>query len=320
MKKAWLVVLLGCAPLVWGCSQQNFQMQDQQQSFSQVQAYNNKVDLLLVMDTSSSMVKYRQRFANQIPQLISKLNASQMDYRIGVTTTDLAIQGSGGKLVGSPKVLTQSTPNLVSTLQDRINFINPGSPDEMGLESVRRLLDKEGSALVRPDGFFVIIFLTDENDYSYDQSGYIPTANYIKYLDSYKPFFPSGLRGWVAHLIGVHNFDEMNNCGTVEVGVRYMDLVQPTGGKAEPICSGKMEVMVENIRVQIVQLLSDYYLNRKPRKETIRVMVRGELVREDPTNGWQYDATLNRVRFNGSSIPGVYDSISVQFTPLDAGS
>ncbi|MEI7973789.1 MAG: hypothetical protein WCH11_05425 [Bdellovibrio sp.] len=315
-----LVLKLALALLILGCSQQNFQMQNQTQSFSQIQAYNNKVDVLLVMDTSSSMLRFRDQLAEQIPSFISQLNLTQIDYRIGVTTMDLQPGGSGGKLLGSPKVLTQNTPDLVQLLQDRIRFVLPGSIDEMGLESMRRVLDVEGKSFLRSDSLLVNIFLTDEDDYSSDTKSFIPVSRYVEDLDRRKPRFQSGVRSWVAHLIGIDSFQEMLNCGASEVGSRYIDLVKNSNGHLAPVCSGRMSQMVENIRVQMLQLLSDYYLPRRPALGSIRVFVRGLEVTRSQSNGWDYDAQTNKIRFFGSWIPGVYDSISVQFTPVDAGS
>lgn len=313
-----LQVVLGVFNL--GCSQQKFQMQNQTQSFSQVQAYNNKVDILLVMDTSSSMMRFRDQLAEQIPTFISQLNSTQMDYRIGVTTMDLQPGGSGGKLLGSPKVLTQNTPGLILLLQERIRFALPGSIDEMGLESVRRVLDVEGDSFLRSDSLLVNIFLTDEDDYSSDTRSFIPVSRYIEDLDRRKPRFQSGVRSWVAHLIGIDSFQEMLNCRAAEVGSRYVELVNASNGQLAPVCSGRMSQMVENIRVQMLQLLSDYYLPKRPVLASLRVSVRGQDVPRSQSNGWDYDSGANKIRFFGSWIPGVYDSISVQFTPVDAGS
>lgn len=303
-----------------GCSNQKFEVQEQSQSFQQIQAYNNKVDLLMVMDVSSSMTQYKQKFAAQIPAFLEKLDKSEMDYRIGVTTTDLQPGGTGGVLLGTPKVLEKGNPNLLDMLQKRINFRVPGSSDELGLESMRRTLQTEGSLLLRKDALLVIIFMTNEDDYSFDKNGYIDPSRYIDFLEQLKPAFSTGVRSWVAHLIGVTSPSEMRQCQAVEMSVRYFSLVQRSQGQMVPVCSGSMLVALENIRVQILQFLTDYYLSRKPRPETIRVLVNGKVLVRNPENGWDYDETLNRIRFFGSGIPAIYDAVSVDFTPLDAGS
>ncbi len=315
-----------------GCSKQNFQIQDQQQSFSQVQAYNNKVDIVILVDTSESTSDYRQKFANQVPEFLGTLDKSGMDYHIATVTTDLNVLRDGGKFLGVPKYLTPQTPNVVAELQARMVYLlkstTPRANSEQGLESFRRALTpatlaKDAPDFIRKDALMVLIFVSDEDDVSYDEasSKLISTKAYIDFFEKLKPKFPTGARAWIAHFVGITS---LNDCGGIranpflEVGTRYIDLVLETGGSADTICTATLADAVSKIRVQIVQLLSDYYLTKKPVVDSLRVYLNGAVVPKNDQNGWSYKSDKNMIRFNGGAIPGVFDAIKVDFTPIDA--
>ena len=57
---------------------------------------NRDVDILFVIDNSGSMAEEQARLARNFPAFIAELDGMQADYRIGVTTTDVAHPGCGG--------------------------------------------------------------------------------------------------------------------------------------------------------------------------------------------------------------------------------
>lgn len=312
-----LVLTLGA------CSKQNFDLPQEQQAFGQTVTYNNKVDILLMMDNSSSMLQYQNKFAQQVPMMLNKLDQLKMDYHIAVTTSDMRAAGTGGKLFGMPKFVTPLTPNLATTLQAKVTVGQNGSDLERGLESVRTLLEPASLAsgakdFFRQDALLVIIFLTNEDDYS---AGTV--QSYVDFFDALKPPFKDNRNNqpsWIANFIGVVSID--SNCNTTadfkEAGLRYMGLVEASGGLNESICRTSLDQAVSNIRARIIEVLTDFYLDRKPVIETITVMLNGVAVPNESTNGWSYEADGNFIRFNGTSVPGAEDQIVVDFKPAEA--
>lgn len=313
------ILILTCGSLL-ACSNQNFDLPQEQVAFGQVVTYNNKVDILLMMDNSSSMQQYQDRFALQVPGMLEKLDQLKLDYHIGVTTSDMRSGGTGGLLVGSPNFVSRSTPNMISILQNRVRVGQSGSDLERGLQSIRELLSPnslQGSAqgFFRDDALLVLIFLTNEDDYS---SGSV--SSYVEFFNLLKPPMKGNQPSWIANFIGVVSIDA--DCRTTadfkEAGLRYMALADASGGRKESICRSSLDQAIGNIRARIVEVMTDFYLNRKPVIETIKVYVNNREVPRDAVNGWSYDPEKNMIRFNGSSVPTSDAQIVVDFKPAEA--
>jgi hypothetical protein len=75
---------------------------------------------------------------------------------------------------------------------------------------------------------------------------------------------------------------------------------------------------VTHIKARIIQVLTDYKLTRKPDLATVRVYANNQLVPHDATNGWDYIADGNLIRFYGSWIPASDVVIRVDFKPATA--
>jgi hypothetical protein len=315
-----LFLLMIAGPLLQACSKYEFELPPAQQQFGQSVTYNNKVDFLLMIDNSSSMLQYQNKFADQVPAMISRITQLGLDFHIGVTTTDMRSTGTGGRLLGSPKFLTPVTPNLVAQLQDLVRAGQTGSDLERGLESTftllqPRYLSGEGAGFLRADSLLVIIYLTNEDDYS------LGSVNaHEEYLNTLRPIYKGTQRGWIANFIGVESID--GDCQTTpdfkEAGLRYMDLTRRSGGISSSICRASLAEAISNIRARVEQILTDFYLSRRPIETSLRVSLNGRAVTKDSINGWTYEKDLNMIRFHGTAIPGAQDQISVDFDPIEA--
>lgn len=302
------------------CSNQTFDLPPAQQQFRQSLTYNNKVDMILMMDNSSSMQQYQDRFAQQVPDMVARLNEYGLDYHIAVVTSDMRTGGNGGMFVGSPKFLTNTTPGLVQLLQTRVVPGQNGSDLERGIESVYTVLQPsylkgEGQGFLRDDSLLVMVYLSNENDYSTNSLSF-----YQSYFDKIRPIYKLNQRSWISNFIGVITID--GDCQTTpdfkEAGLRYMSLADVSGGRKESICKSDFAAAISNIHVRIATYLSDYPLSRKPVVSSIVVRVNGQIVPNDPVNGWTYDADGNFIQFNGTALPGASDQISVDFQPVEA--
>lgn len=157
-----------------------------------------KVDILIVNDNSASMSFEQKRLAPRFQNLIQNLDAKKTDYRIAMTTTDVASGGMGGKLLpfGSYSYLTPTVANRLALFNDTIqrpetrvceNFIsgwyaahgnNTGSEyqrqyalkcpsgDERGIYSANLVVKNNPGSFIRSDAHLAIIFLSDEDERS----------------------------------------------------------------------------------------------------------------------------------------------------------
>lgn len=322
--QGFIAFALTAGVLSAGCSKQQYSLPDESVDFGQSVTYNNKVDVVIMVDNSSSMSQYQNKFANEVPAMLNSLNALGMDYRIVVVTSDMRSGGSGGRFVGSPRVLKKGDSNLSSTLASRVLQGQSGSDLERGLESIRSVLSPtylngEGAGFLREDALLAMIAISNEDDYS---SGSVDS--YADFFETLKPKFKGTTQAWLVNFIGVPNLT--SSCTTAptpggefrEPGSRWIELADASGGRVEAICDSTLANAVDNVRKRIVEVLTDFHLGRKPKVETIVVKVNGVVVPQSSTNGWEYIEQGYIVRFHGSAVPGADDRISVDFSPAEA--
>ena len=299
------------------CSSQNFGVPDSSQQFAASVQYNNKVDIIMMMDNSSSMLQYQTKFANEVPSMLANLNQQGLDYHIAVVTTDMRPSGNGGQLIGTPNFLTNSTPNLTALLQSRVTIGEAGSDLERGLQSIETVLQPSyltgnGAGFLRDDALLAMVALSNEDDSSADSVATLET-----FFDSLKRPFPNGSKSWIMNFVGVLSID--GQCATTadykEAGLRWMELTEYSGGIESSICDTTLALAVANIRSRIVEVLSEYPLKSKPILSSIAVHENGALVPMDATNGWTYDAATNSIRFHGTYLPAATSNLHVDYSP-----
>lgn len=316
MKQLYFILLfifsIGCANKI------QFSIGEKRAFFGETAIFNNKADILWIIDNSSSMQQHQVRLREQIPQLVAQLNQSNVDYHIAVITTDMRSSGTGGRFIGTPTVITRTTNNIEELLSDRIVAGEAGSNLERGLQSMVSVLSSnylsyEGRGFFRDGAMLSINVLSDEDDFS----GYA-TQDVVQFLNQLKPSGPGTGQGWLFNFIGVTQSSSL--CTTYNdyagVGTKYMDLVSVSGGINSSICTVNLAQAVSNIQVKLIQILRDYYLAQEPNIETIVVKIDGMVIPQDEQNGWSYIPENMIIRFNGNALPGPYSSVVVDFTPL----
>lgn len=326
MKKDFSKIFMaGAFIFLIGCSDQvNFALPPATDNFAQSITYNNKVDILWIVDNSSSMLKHQQKLSERVPDFVAKLNEIKMDYHMAVVTSSMGgVSPDGGRFIGTPKFVTSTTPNLVSDLTSRLIRGEAGSDNERGLESMTTslspsYLSNEGRGFLRDDALLVVIALTDEDDKSTVSN---PGTYYTNFLDGLKKPWVDGSRSWIFNLIGVLSMS--GSCKTTgndyaQVSLVFMDLVKNSGGVQESVCSGDLVSATSNIRARIFQILTDFKLSKVPDLTTVKVLINGQTVPRSNVNGWDYIESLNLIRFYGSFVPAADASIKVDFKPKDA--
>ncbi|HEY8270717.1 MAG TPA: hypothetical protein VIG33_07490 [Pseudobdellovibrionaceae bacterium] len=298
-----------------------FDLDQTGQNFGQKILYNNKVDIVFIVDNSTSMAQHQNRLNAQVPTLVSILKSLKMDYHIVSISTSMGLGGNGGTFLGSPMILDSQTANLESLLQQKIALGDTGSNNERGLFSLETALSpaylsSEGAGFLREDALLAVIELSDEDDKSGKTASY-----YANLLDKLKPATTNGRKSWIFNFIGV--LENSSVCRTFndysEVGTTLMQLADLSGGNKESLCSNNLAAAVTNIKARIVQILTDFYLKSRPVKETLKIAVNGKLVSESATNGWTYieDGTKYIIQFHGEAIPPADADIRVDYTPTN---
>lgn len=305
--------------LATACTSQNFTQPAESAAYSQKVTYNNQVDVLWVIDTSSQMSDKQQALVSQVGLFIDAFNQTGLDYQMAVTTMDMSSGGEKGAFVhqaNTPYIMTKDTPRFQEMLSGRL-FLGAyqWQPLTRGLETMKNalsnptLVNGSNAGFLRQNALLVAIFVSDGDDHS-------ATFDYTGFLDKLRPPLAYGDRSWVAQFMGVMPNDPA--CKTAkwnyaEPGLKFIQLAAYSGGAAESICDGDMRRALTNVKSRVLEMITAYPLPVSVVPSSIKVAVNGQTVPNDPANGWTYDATSNTVRFHGSAIPKADANISVVF-------
>jgi hypothetical protein len=165
-------------------------------SFIQPQpTVNRSVDLLLVVDTSSSLDQERARIATTLPAFVSQLPAGT-DYRVAVMLAHGGASYYSGRLYsshGNPAVLNSATQSpasiqaaLEATLRAPLGDVDEANGEAM-MYSLLSSQEPARLAQIKSQGFFrenaslSVLFISDENDVCYPPQlhGYSHFPDYV---------------------------------------------------------------------------------------------------------------------------------------------
>lgn len=135
------------------------------------------LDVLFVIDDSCSMGDDQTRLSDNFDAFFGPFTARQVDFHIGVVTTDMDATDRKGQLVkvpgSSPEAtfLSNATPDLSAAFTSLVNVGSNGSSIEQGLGAASAalhdpLLTGANAGFVRSDADLALVFFGDEDDQS----------------------------------------------------------------------------------------------------------------------------------------------------------
>jgi hypothetical protein len=321
------------------------------ESFQQNSAmHNTKIDVLWVIDNSDSMASSQTNLANNFPAFIERFLDKNYDFQMAVTTSDAflsraeyaALYNGGSPLYEGASqemksrfrdgkganhhgyfILDALTPDLNNNFITSVLQGTNGGGDERSFQSFVTALDNPLNAgFIRSSSFLSIILVTDEDDFSHDDTD--ATVNYndarlhsinsnVAELERLTGTSGAGKRFSVNSLsINDSACKTALNNGAQKIAVRVGQLVDATEGVKASLC-GDFSEELATISDSIVELSTQFYLTSEPQPSTIKVYVNGALV---PAEGWVYNAEPNSISFVGAYVPEQSASIGVSFDPV----
>ncbi len=154
------------------------------------QEIRKTVDILLVVDNSGSMIDEQIKLAANFDNFIEQFLEAEVDYQIGVVTTDMDDQAQAGRLVGETKLITadMDVDTARETFQENVKVCATGSGFERGFAAAEAALSAEflavggpNEGLMRDDAALSIVFVSDEDD---DSSR--PVGHYLEVFKGLK--------------------------------------------------------------------------------------------------------------------------------------
>jgi hypothetical protein len=290
------------------------------------QVSGRKVDVLFVVDNSGSMSEEQQTLASSFNAFISAANTWNIDYQLGVITTD---SSEGGKLKSSSastRILTPSTPNVEAAFAANVRVGTNGSSNEQGLRVAESALSDPtitanipgtscpgscpapyscdtangscggfNATFLRQDATLEIVFLSDEEDSSPADVGF-----YVDFFKNIKGYRNDGLLH--AHAI----IGDSSTCNPSNS--RYKDVANQTNGVVGSLC-GNFSSTLSAIGNNAFGLRVEFFLSRYPEPATIKVYVDGV----ERTTGWSFDPNSNSVVFLAGSVPAEGQDIRAEY-------
>jgi hypothetical protein len=298
----------------------------------------NKVDILFVIDNSGSMKDNQALLSSSFASFIANFSMRELDFQIGVITTDTTSGCPGGYSCSGPSsliyrprqnaFLNNSTPNLITVFADTVRIGTGGSGAERGLHALDRALGPlnmihagSGTGFIRNDAFFHTVVLSDEDE------------SCVLNVDTTDPAqctltFGSSANG-SRRVAGALATSRVENAVNAIVGIKSgqrsqvrMDAILSRSDGIESSRGHSYERAVSELGGTIGDISSDfssylndvgasvsgtvagqYRLSQIPlRIEEMRVEINGVTMEPDETNGWTYSIDGNFVAFHGEAL------------------
>lgn len=278
--------LLGPLLLLAACDQEydKLNLASRTQEFDQ--APSNTVDILWVIDDSTSMKEEQAAVRAAGSDFVAQLESADMDFHLGVITTDGdSTNTKTGVLLGSPPYLTSECraegKNADCTYAEdfsaRVEQGTGGSDQEKGLEvalaAVRRPLAETWNAgFVRDGALLMVIVLTDENDCS-DGGRLGPNATGEDCYTNYGDLTPVGdlvaglrdakeeLGGGEVVMSGIIGPEKTSQCDFAVAGRRYDEAIRMLGGVVADICLADYAPIMQSLGLAATGITSTFQLD-----------------------------------------------------------
>jgi hypothetical protein len=212
-----------------------------------------QVDILLVIDDSSSMAADNARLAARMAGFVNSLAGANLDWQMCVTTSDVAYY-TGVPLVWSGlghHILKPTSGNLSSIIQQTIYDIGSGySNDEQPIKAINyNVMKNSNYNCHRIGATLASIIISDEDERSVGGNYNLSSAQY-QALDTYN--MPDSLIKAVKDNLGTTKKFRVNaivvpdkTCEAAQdaegtpsfIGFLHMDLANKTGGSIGSICA-----------------------------------------------------------------------------------
>lgn len=271
------------------------------------------VDVLWVIDNSGSMSEEQKIIANNIDEFLNAFAPLDIEYHMGLITTDTTQPSQSGRLQGTYEdgggteyhyVTWIMRDEAIDEFGAAVKRLDGGSGAEAGLEAMHQALGEPlastyNHGFLRDEAFLSVIFVSDEEDQSkpISATGSIPQG----YID-----FMVNLKGGAENVIASAIINLSQPYG-------YVEVANALGGVITRIKSDFADTLAElawySAGYQRKFPLEDIPVSGEP----MQVKVNGVEIQPGPTT-WTYDAEHQVISFADVSIPP--DGAKIEVTYL----
>jgi hypothetical protein len=301
---------------------------------------NNEIDILFVVDNSSSMEDEQAALATGFQSFMAAMGENN-DYQIGVVSTSVDYNDlNTGVLIsndGDPQPWIDIYDPDPTGHFARLSALGTGGSDkEKGLE-VAALALSDAMVVTGPNAGFLraaakllVVVVSDEEDCSdagtlesypasacYTEKDQLtPVASLVEDISDAKD---DGDDAIIHVIVGT----EDSTCADAYPGRRYMEAAAYTGGLIGDICNGDWSGVLQDLGLNASGVKTSFRLDEPAVPESLAVFVDDKEIAENANNGWTYDEETCFVTFHGmegASIPVRGATLHAEYTKVSGGS
>lgn len=286
---------------------------------------NAVVDVLFVVDNSGSMVDERERLAASFDRFVQALEArgDRIDWRIGVTSTQVGRGGDDGRLRGAP--ITRQTPAARVEFARQLDFGTESRVRrEQGLLAAVLAVGQDATSapvnpgFVRPEAALAIVIVSDEDDDSPgDPLRWVRTLRLTKRPGDEALVSISAIAGPTPDGCMPAGDEGLFGAG-VSPATRYLAAIKSTEGAFGSLCEDFVPAL-EGVVGAVRSLRRSFPLSLAPVAErlVVRVCPPGTVTCGAegivPPTGYSYDAVANTVRFLDATVPPPASTVRLEY-------
>ena len=268
-----------------------------------------RVDVLWIIDDTGSMAAEQARLADSFEVFVQGLDALEIDFQLGVVTTDMSA-GEGGVLLGNPWVVTSLHADPVEAFVANSAVGTAGAGPEAGLAAMVAALKEPNRSganrgFRREDAALHVVVLSDADDRSQDWLGADPVGTALALLEDERQRTSRTAR--FSAVVGDAPLGCFSSEGSADAGIRYLQVVANSGGSHASICSDDFGPLLENLGVVGVEYPVRFPLQAEPDAESVRVSLGGVAQEE----GWILELLPAAIVFDVAPAPE--ERIDVQY-------
>ena len=258
--------------------------EDERTFTQQVDADDNQLDILLVVDDSGSMYQDSSRLATKLAGFVNRLENSNINWQMCVTSTDVEyyqgrpIQWQGAN---SGAILRKNSGNLNSIFVNTMRFIGAGfSSDEQAIKAMNLSVQSNNSHnCYRDKAGLAVIVISDEDERSVGGNRSLSPNDYRplgalntpqSFINTVRSSFSAGKRVTVNSIVVRDTQCQAQQNAQGErsfFGTQYMSLSNQTGGTIQSICMNDYTIALNSCYERIRNSLGAITLSCVPTKK-----------------------------------------------------
>lgn len=267
-----------------------------------LQGERPKVDFYWVLDDSGSMEDYFLTMVNTAQDFFAQLQNTNLDYRLGVTSTAPSADGRIRPIPGWHTDEAAFTTEIYDYVCPGGNCIGGA---EYGLENatlgIEYMYDSATpqAVRIRPEAEVITIVMTDEDAQSVKLAGGWDSPGGQALIDQYIDFFV----GAEIPLYAIYNDGTCPGIG--DNGESYRQVANASGGATALLCGNDLTASIEEILIAAAGRAGVVQLPRAPISSSLNVFKNGTFVPRSRVDGWDYFPGSRSIAFFGDARPRV---------------